>query len=41
METEEDEEAYDLEVGSRVYVKAPASAFMAFEPSEVESTPLW
>ena len=38
---EDDVDKYDLDVGSRVYIKAPASSFMAFSPSEVESTPLW
>ncbi len=40
-EDTEEEEGGELEVGSRVYIKAPASAFMAFHPAEVESTPVW
>lgn len=38
---EDDAEKFDLEAGSRVYIKAPASAFVAFSPADVESTPVW
>lgn len=38
---EDDAERFDLEAGSRVYIKAPASSFVAFSPSDVESTPVW
>lgn len=37
---DEDETKYDLEVDSRVYVRVPKEAFMAFTPEEVDSTPL-
>ncbi len=37
---DEDEEKYDLEVDSRVYIRVPADAFMAYSPEEVDSTPL-
>ena len=40
MPIDEDERDFDLEVDSRVFIRVPPEAFMAYASEEVDSTPL-